>query len=139
MTKLDDKVQKLYLEDASQKQHDRNVPPKLSKVIQNRLIVSNSSQHKQAEHFSLIFSDCPVFAEIPRPERRGAIPTFSLATEGSKEAVSLQTFPGEMTHWLCGFQSLLNSVFCFSKSTCPCCFTWRAAQVSLSMLLRRGI
>lgn len=27
--------------------------------------------------------------------------------------MSLQTFPGEMTHWLCGFQSRLNSVFAF--------------------------
>lgn len=41
------------------------------------------------------------------------IPTFTSVTEVSRETASKQTFPGEMTHWLCGFQSLLNSVFGF--------------------------
>lgn len=38
-------------------------------------------------------------------------PHFYLAIEGSKGAVSPQSFPGEMTHWLCGFQRLFNSIF----------------------------
>lgn len=38
-------------------------------------------------------------------------PHFFLATEGSKGAASPQSFPGEMTHWLCGFQRLFNSIF----------------------------